>query len=124
MSTVSAPEHVIKEPKGLSDRVQWLRDYYFQGTKRAWNNEYTSWTTGTPWDIIYNELTFYIVPETYTLLNTLGASYLAGGKTRCAASGFLAVAAGGAAGLVCEGSYRQSCAAGNTAGRSVGRCQI
>jgi hypothetical protein len=30
----------------------------------------------TPWDIIYNELTFYIVPETYTLLTTLGASYL------------------------------------------------
>ncbi|MDP2853131.1 MAG: pyruvate formate lyase family protein [Smithellaceae bacterium] len=69
-------EHVIKEPSGLSDRIQWLRDYYFRGTERAWNNEYTSWTTQTPWDIIYNELTFYIVPETYPLLNTLGASYL------------------------------------------------
>jgi formate C-acetyltransferase len=76
MNTVSAPEHTIKEPKGLSERVQWLRDYYFRGTERAWNNEYTSWTTATPWDIIYNELTFYIVPETYTLLTTLGASYL------------------------------------------------
>jgi len=74
--TVSAPEHTMKEPKGLSERVQWLRDYYFQGTQRAWNNEYTSWTTATPWDIIYNELTFYIVPESYTLLTTLGASYL------------------------------------------------
>jgi formate C-acetyltransferase len=40
----------IKEPKSLSLRIQWLRDYYFQGVKRAWNNEYTSWTTGTPWD--------------------------------------------------------------------------
>ncbi len=76
MKTAAAPELVIKEPKGLSDRIQWLRDYYFRGTERAWNNEYTAWTTGTPWDIIYNELTFYIVPETYTLLNTLGASYL------------------------------------------------
>jgi len=76
MNTVSASEHTIKEPKGLSERVQWLRDYYFRGTRRAWNNEYTSWTTATPWDIIYNELTFYIVPETYTLLTTLGASYL------------------------------------------------
>ncbi|MBN1363318.1 MAG: hypothetical protein JW976_00800 [Syntrophaceae bacterium] len=76
MSTVSAAEHKIKEPRGLSPRIQWLRDYYFQGTKRAWNNEFTSWTTGTPWDIIYNEMTFYIVPETYTLINTLGASYL------------------------------------------------
>jgi pyruvate-formate lyase len=76
MNTVSAQEHAIKEPKGLSDRIRWLRDYYFRGTGRAWNNEYTCWTTGTPWDIIYNEMTFYIVPETYTLLNTLGASYL------------------------------------------------
>ncbi|MCX5847892.1 MAG: hypothetical protein NTW65_00355, partial [Deltaproteobacteria bacterium] len=76
MNTVSAPKLSIKEPKGLSQRVQWLRDYYFRGTERAWNNEYTSWTTATPWDIIYNELTFYIVPETYTLLTTLGASYL------------------------------------------------
>jgi formate C-acetyltransferase len=76
MQNISQPEHVIKEPSGLSSRIQWLREYYFRGTERAWNNEFTSWTTGTPWDIIYNELTFYIVPETYTLLNTLGASYL------------------------------------------------
>lgn len=66
----------MKEPKGLSGRIQWLRDYYFKGNDRAWNNEFTAWTTGTPWDIIYNELTFFIVPETYTLINTLGASYL------------------------------------------------
>jgi trans-4-hydroxy-L-proline dehydratase len=76
MNTVLMPEHTIKEPGELSGRIRWLRDYYFRGTERAWNNEYTSWTTRTPWDIIYNELTFYIVPETYTLLNTLGASYL------------------------------------------------
>ncbi|MGD0277792.1 MAG: pyruvate formate lyase family protein [Smithella sp.] len=76
METILAQKQTIKEPKGLSDRVKWLRDYYFRGTDRVWNNEYTSWTTGTPWDIIYNELTFYIVPETYTLINTLGASYL------------------------------------------------
>ncbi len=76
MNAVLVPEHKLKEPGTLSDRVSWLRDYYFRGTERAWNNEFTSWTTGTPWDVIYNELTFYIVPETYTLLNTLGASYL------------------------------------------------
>jgi trans-4-hydroxy-L-proline dehydratase len=76
METVSTPKSQIKEPKGLSDRIKWLRDYYFQGCDRAWNNEYTSWTTGTPWDILFNEMTFYIVPETYTLINTLGASYL------------------------------------------------
>jgi len=76
METVPVSDHTMKEPGELSDRIRWLRDYYFQGTKRAWNNEFTSWTTATPWDIIYNEMTFYIVPETYTLLNTLGASYL------------------------------------------------
>ena len=124
MNTVSMPEHIMKEPKGLSERVQWLRDYYFRGTERAWNNEYTSWTTATPWDIIYNELTFYIVPESYTLLTTLGASYLQAARPVALPLGFLAVAAGPAAGLVCEGSYCQSCAAGNTAGRSVGRRQI
>ncbi len=53
----------IKTPSNLSARIHWLRDYYFQGVKRAWNNVYTSWTTGTPWDFQYNELTFYIVPR-------------------------------------------------------------
>jgi len=76
MEKVSTSQSLMKEPKGLSGRIQWLRDYYFKGNDRAWNNEHTAWTTGTPWDIIYNEMTFYIVPETYTLINTLGASYL------------------------------------------------
>lgn len=76
MKTALATEVHLKEPKALSGRIQWLRDYYFRGTERPWNNEFTCWTTGTPWDVIYNEMTFYIVPETYTLLNTLGASYL------------------------------------------------
>lgn len=76
METVPTTKSQMKEPKGLSDRVKWLRDYYFKGNDRAWNNEHTSWTTGAPWDIIWNEMTFYIVPETYTLINTLGASYI------------------------------------------------
>lgn len=69
------PRFSIKIPTNLSPRIQWLRDYYFQGVKRAWNNEYTSWTTGTPWDFQYNELTFYIVPETYTFLQTFRSSF-------------------------------------------------
>ncbi|NJD58078.1 MAG: hypothetical protein FIA98_01610 [Anaerolineae bacterium] len=69
------PSYAIKTPTNLSPRIQWLRDYYFQGVKRAWNNEYTSWTTGTPWDFQYNELTFYIVPETYTFLQTFRSSF-------------------------------------------------
>ncbi len=65
----------IKAPANLSPRITWLRDYYFQGVQRAWNNEYTAWTTGTPWDFQYNELSFYIVPETYTFLQTFRSSY-------------------------------------------------
>ncbi len=67
--------HRIKEPKGLSPRIQWLRDYYFRGVERNWNNEFQSWTTGTPWDVQYNEMTYYIVPENYLLMSTLTASF-------------------------------------------------
>jgi trans-4-hydroxy-L-proline dehydratase len=65
----------IKTPHNLSPRIQWLRDYYFRGVERAWNNEYTAWTTGTSWDFQYNELSFYIVPETYTFLQTFRSSF-------------------------------------------------
>jgi trans-4-hydroxy-L-proline dehydratase len=65
----------IKMPTNLSSRIQWLRDYYFEGVNRAWNNEYTSWTTGTPWDFQYNEISFYIVPETYSFLQTFRSSF-------------------------------------------------
>ena len=73
--TCAPPRYAIKTPTNLSPRIQWLRDYYFQGVQRAWNNEYTSWTTGTPWDFQYNELTFYIVPETYAFLQTFRSSF-------------------------------------------------
>ena len=69
------PRYTIKTPANLSARIQWLRDYYFQGVKRKWNNEYTSWSTGTPWDFQYNELSFYIVPETYAFLQTFRSSF-------------------------------------------------
>ncbi len=69
------PRFEIKSPTNLSARIQWLRDYYFQGVKRNWNNEYTSWTTGTPWDFQYNELSFYIVPETYGFLQTFRSAF-------------------------------------------------
>ena len=71
----SQPRFAIKTPSNLSPRIQWLRDYYFQGVARNWNNEYTSWTTGTPWDFQYNELSFYIVPETYAFLQTFRSSF-------------------------------------------------
>lgn len=69
------PKFTLKQPENLSARIQWLRDYYFQGVRRRWNNEYTSWTTGTPWDYQYNETSFYIVPETYTFLQTFRSAF-------------------------------------------------
>jgi formate C-acetyltransferase len=83
MSTAALPkhDHPIKEPKGLSPRIQWLRDYYFEGTKRAWNNEFLAWTTGTAWDVQFNEMNFYIVPETYALMQTLRGSYRQAART-------------------------------------------
>jgi trans-4-hydroxy-L-proline dehydratase len=73
--TVEKPRFAIKTPANLSSRIQWLRDYYFQGVGRRWNNEYTAWTTGTPWDFQYNELSFYIVPETYAFLQTFRSAF-------------------------------------------------
>ena len=69
------PRYSIKEPKGLSPRIKWLRDYYFQGNNRKWNNEFVGFTTGTPWDIQYQEGNYYIVPETYTFFPTFTGAF-------------------------------------------------
>ncbi len=69
------PRYRVKQPENLSSRIQWLRDYYFSGVRRRWNNEYTAWTTGTDWDFQFNECNFYIVPETYTFLQTFRSSF-------------------------------------------------
>jgi formate C-acetyltransferase len=65
----------LKEPHGLSPRIAKLRSWYFEGAERSWNNEYSAWTTGTAWDIQFNELTYYIVPEVYTLLGAMRSSF-------------------------------------------------
>lgn len=64
-----------KDPEKNSDRIQWLRDYYFLGNKRKWNNEYTVWSTGTPWDLQYHEFTYYIVPEAYLMFDVMRGGY-------------------------------------------------
>jgi hypothetical protein len=76
MSNSAAIQRVqkIKEPRNLSERITWLRSYYFKGASRAWNNEFTVWTTGTPWDVQFDEMTFYIVPETYAFLQPFRTS--------------------------------------------------
>jgi len=71
----NSPRYSIKEPHNLSPRIKWLRDYYFQGNNRKWNNEFTGFTTGTPWDIQYQEGNFYIVPETYTFFPTFTGAF-------------------------------------------------
>jgi pyruvate-formate lyase len=69
------PKYSIKEPKNLSPRIKWLRDYYFQGLNRKWNNEFTGWTTGTPWDFQFQEGQYYIVPETYAFFSTFTGAF-------------------------------------------------
>ncbi len=77
MSVATAEQlpYAIKAPGRLSPRIQWLRDYYFKGVERAWNNEFTAWTTGTPWDVQYDEAVYYIVPETFAFLQTFRSSF-------------------------------------------------
>jgi formate C-acetyltransferase len=74
MAETAAAKHPVKEPKNLSPRIRWLRDYYFRGAERAWNNEFTAWSTGKAWDVQFDEMTFYIVPETYPFLQTFRSS--------------------------------------------------
>jgi len=78
VSTAAAPrfEHRMKTPHGLSRRIGRLRDYYFEGVARKWNNEFTCWTTGTPWDVLYDEISYYIVPETYAFFQPFRSSAL------------------------------------------------
>ncbi|MBN2157354.1 MAG: hypothetical protein JW776_15015 [Candidatus Lokiarchaeota archaeon] len=71
MSNASEPQETtslkskynLAEPHDLSPRSKWLRDYYFRGLDREWNNEYDPYSTGVEWDRIWAELDFYIVPE-------------------------------------------------------------
>jgi formate C-acetyltransferase len=71
----------IKEPANLSPRIKWLRDFYFQGADREWNNEFRPFTTGTSWDRNYNEISYYVVPETYTFFKPFNQSFRQGAVT-------------------------------------------
>ncbi|MFA5380686.1 MAG: pyruvate formate lyase family protein [Candidatus Izemoplasmatales bacterium] len=66
----------MKEPKNLSPRIKWLRNFYFEGVKRTWNNEYNCYSNGKPWDFLFDELTYYIVPETIPFYQTYTSSSL------------------------------------------------
>jgi formate C-acetyltransferase len=75
VAQVEAESSQLKKPKNLSPRIQWLRDYYFKGVDRKWNNEFTSWTTGTAWDFQFEEMSFHIVPEVYAFFQTFRSSF-------------------------------------------------
>ncbi|MBN2150729.1 MAG: hypothetical protein JW839_04695 [Candidatus Lokiarchaeota archaeon] len=62
------PAFEVAGPHGLSPRARWLRDYYFKGNERAWNNEFSPFTTGTPCDRVWHEGDYYIVPEMYAYM--------------------------------------------------------
>ena len=70
-------ENAVKQPGNLSPRVKWLRDYYFEGNNRKWNNEYLAYTTGTPWDVQFDQTTYFIVPEMFTYMSPFTASFKA-----------------------------------------------
>jgi formate C-acetyltransferase len=65
-------KHKVAEPHDLLPRSKWLREYYFLGIDREWNNEYMSFTTGTKWDIIWNEGDYYVAPEMHTYIGEEG----------------------------------------------------
>ncbi|TFF98522.1 MAG: hypothetical protein EU547_01295 [Promethearchaeota archaeon] len=62
----------VAKPHDLLPRSEWLREYYFKGPEREWNNEFSPFTTGTEWDLIWNELNYYIVPEVYLYIGNEG----------------------------------------------------
>jgi len=66
------PKFPIAEAHDLLPRSKWLRDYYFKGLDREWNNQFMPFTTGTEWDIIFNEGDYYITPELYYYIQILG----------------------------------------------------
>ena len=66
------PKFPIAEPHDLSPRSKWLRDYFYKGNEREWNNQWAPFTTGTDWDIIWHEGDFYINPEVHYYIQILG----------------------------------------------------
>ena len=73
--TLEKPRYAIKQPTNLARASNGCAIITSRACSARWNNEYTSWTTGTPWDFQYNEITFYIVPETYAFLQTFRSSF-------------------------------------------------
>ncbi|MDR3294791.1 MAG: hypothetical protein LBT26_03025 [Clostridiales Family XIII bacterium] len=68
---MTALSETIKKPRNLSPRIEWLRDFYFEGADRDWNNEYLSFGTGTDWDVITDETFVYTM---YSIMPSIDAT--------------------------------------------------
>lgn len=58
-----SPAQLWSASEALSPRVQRLRDEFWNFYERSFNNEVRSYTTGTPWDMVYATWSWTNVPE-------------------------------------------------------------
>ncbi len=78
---VVAPTQVWSAAPTLSPRVQRLRDQFWSFYEREYTNEVRSYTTGTPWDVVYSIWSWTNVPEV-ALFQQGFRSYLWAAATR------------------------------------------
>ena len=65
----------------LSPRIEKLKKYLLRGAGRQWTNAYTSWTTGTSWDVVFNEITSYTVSGSLDFLSIIRSSFRQAART-------------------------------------------
>lgn len=56
-------KYKIKSTKNLSPRIQWLWNYYWKGNEREWNNDYHIFGINVSWDLMWDEVQWYIAAE-------------------------------------------------------------
>ena len=66
------PKFPIAKAHDLLPRSKWLRDYYFKGFDRKWNNIFMFFTTGVDWDVILYEAEFYVGPDILDMIGNKG----------------------------------------------------
>lgn len=69
------PSAVSESGPALSPRIENLKTYMLKGAGRQWTNAYTSWTTGTSWDVVFNEIASYTVSGSLDFLSIIRSSF-------------------------------------------------
>lgn len=79
MATACQPNLPLWSPsERLSPRVARLRSEYFSFYEREYfRNEVMAFSTGDPWDVVFTEHTWGVVPEIYPFLDAFKAALLA-----------------------------------------------